>query len=65
MIFTEFFDKYRMDRVDTFLEKANRKAARLIKPTKVVTRRNANLKTGRNEPCPCGSGKKYKKCCIN
>jgi len=22
-------------------------------------------KTGRNEPCPCGSGKKYKKCCMN
>ena len=22
-------------------------------------------KIGRNEPCPCGSGKKYKKCCIN
>ncbi len=22
-------------------------------------------KTGRNEPCPCGSGKKYKKCCGN
>jgi len=22
-------------------------------------------KPGRNEPCPCGSGKKYKKCCIN
>ena len=22
-------------------------------------------KTGRNDPCPCGSGKKYKKCCIN
>lgn len=21
------------------------------------------LKVGRNEPCPCGSGKKYKKCC--
>ncbi len=21
-------------------------------------------KTGRNEPCPCGSGKKYKKCCA-
>jgi preprotein translocase subunit SecA len=20
-------------------------------------------KVGRNEPCPCGSGKKYKKCC--
>ncbi len=22
-------------------------------------------KPGRNEPCPCGSGKKYKKCCMN
>ena len=21
-------------------------------------------KTGRNEPCPCGSGRKYKKCCL-
>jgi hypothetical protein len=22
------------------------------------------VKVGRNEPCPCGSGKKYKKCCM-
>src|SRR5256885_2383198 len=22
------------------------------------------MKTGRNEPCPCGSGKKYKQCCM-
>jgi len=22
-------------------------------------------KTGRNDPCPCGSGAKYKKCCID
>lgn len=22
-------------------------------------------KVGRNDPCPCGSGKKYKKCCLN
>ena len=21
-------------------------------------------KIGRNAPCPCGSGKKYKKCCL-
>jgi uncharacterized protein YecA (UPF0149 family) len=21
-------------------------------------------KIGRNQPCPCGSGKKYKKCCL-
>lgn len=23
----------------------------------------ADAKVGRNEPCPCGSGKKFKKCC--
>jgi hypothetical protein len=22
------------------------------------------VRTGRNDPCPCGSGKKYKKCCL-
>ncbi|MGI6132087.1 MAG: preprotein translocase subunit SecA [Bacillota bacterium] len=26
-------------------------------------RRRADKKVGRNDPCPCGSGKKYKKCC--
>jgi SWIM/SEC-C metal-binding protein len=25
--------------------------------------RIAESKVGRNDPCPCGSGKKYKKCC--
>lgn len=30
------------------------------KDSKIV--RNEN-KVGRNDPCPCGSGKKYKKCC--
>jgi len=28
-----------------------------------VTRQDP--KVGRNDPCPCGSGKKYKKCCAN
>jgi hypothetical protein len=27
--------------------------------------RNITPKVGRNDPCPCGSGKKYKKCCGN
>lgn len=22
------------------------------------------VKIGRNDPCPCGSGKKFKKCCV-
>jgi uncharacterized iron-regulated membrane protein len=24
-----------------------------------------NTKIGRNNPCPCGSGKKYKNCCLH
>jgi preprotein translocase subunit SecA len=28
-----------------------------------VTYRRSDKKVGRNDPCPCGSGKKYKKCC--
>ncbi len=30
--------------------------------TAVKTIRNTQPKVGRNDPCPCGSGKKYKKC---
>jgi preprotein translocase subunit SecA len=29
-----------------------------------VTIRRDGKKVGRNDPCPCGSGKKYKKCCL-
>lgn len=35
------------------LYKTQKSSQTVIKPPKV----------GRNEPCPCGSGKKYKKCC--
>ena len=24
----------------------------------------SSTETGRNDPCPCGSGKKYKRCCL-
>lgn len=30
----------------------------------VVTHVRAGPKVGRNDPCPCGSGKKHKKCCL-
>ncbi|MGJ0453500.1 MAG: YchJ family protein [Methylocystis sp.] len=36
-----------------FLEEANRKSAPVVK----------GKQAGRNDPCPCGSGKKFKKCC--
>jgi hypothetical protein len=32
-------------------------------PREVQTPFVAEVKVGRNDPCPCGSGKKYKKCC--
>jgi len=32
------------------------------KDSKTIVKEN---KVGRNDPCPCGSGKKYKKCCAN
>ena len=31
---------------------------------KQVNKRVSSLKVGRNDPCPCGSGKKFKKCCY-
>jgi uncharacterized protein len=43
-----YFRRHRQDPVDT--------------PFKSESRRTIS-KVGRNEPCPCGSGKKYKKCC--
>ena len=36
-----------------FQEEANRKGQPIVK----------GAQPGRNDPCPCGSGKKYKKCC--
>ncbi|MGB5441507.1 MAG: SEC-C metal-binding domain-containing protein, partial [Gammaproteobacteria bacterium] len=27
--------------------------------------RRLEPRVGRNDPCPCGSGKKYKKCCLH
>lgn len=32
-------------------------------PGKVETFRRQTPKVGRNDPCPCGSGKKFKRCC--
>ena len=47
---------FRFDEADGrwyFVEEANRKPAPIVKGDQ----------PGRNDPCPCGSGKKYKKCC--
>ena len=33
-------------------------------PEKGTPAKKTKMKIGRNDPCPCGSGKKYKKCCM-
>ena len=52
-----------------FLEKEVLRILSEMRPEAVIgtgqTIRRPVPKVGRNEPCPCGSGKKYKKCCIN
>jgi uncharacterized protein YecA (UPF0149 family) len=42
-----FIKEYNKDKISLFQSEAEKKAE----------------KPGRNDPCPCGSGKKYKKCC--
>ena len=42
-----------------FIENLRRNARQ-----RVEERKRAFKKTGRNDPCPCGSGKKFKKCCL-
>ncbi|RPI03588.1 MAG: hypothetical protein EHM72_01130 [Calditrichaeota bacterium] len=37
----------------------------LSKREHIATQEQAPLKIGRNEPCPCGSGLKYKNCCLH
>ena len=36
----------------------------IIEKPQIIKTTENEIKVGRNEKCPCGSGKKYKKCCI-
>jgi hypothetical protein len=41
-----------------------KKVTQKATPKKKTAKKTAvEIKVGRNDPCPCGSGKKYKKCC--
>ena len=62
-------DAYRRDWLTFF--NPRRLADRQRRWAREDARRNAapptpvgRAKVGRNDPCPCGSGKKYKKCCL-
>lgn len=45
---------------DMLSEEKRKELQKEYKKTKTVVKEK---QIGRNEPCPCGSGKKYKKCC--
>jgi uncharacterized protein len=42
---------------------AARRHGAVLSRQEVATPQHSKGKVGRNEPCPCGSGKKFKKCC--
>lgn len=53
---------YNLEEWEPIFDEDTRKALYLAQK-KSQTVVNEGPKIGRNDPCPCGSGKKYKKCC--
>jgi len=54
----------RGDKIDFSVPPDSQSLPQTSAPTKSKTITNSTPKPGRNDPCPCGSGKKYKKCCY-
>jgi len=65
----EIFEKYDIGNVEDF-KKLLEAQSTGDEPTEAetffgISKEKKKPKVGRNDPCPCGSGKKYKKCCFN
>jgi preprotein translocase subunit SecA len=65
-LFKNLLNKLKLDFITilmnlTFVQTPSENNSQL-KKTKIDSK-NINKKISRNEPCPCGSGKKYKRCC--
>lgn len=57
-------DEYDDNEMDSFYPEVPAELSdRVPAPPRMIV--NREPKIGRNDPCPCGSGKKYKKCCLN
>lgn len=52
-IYEELGEKEKAKKLDKEMKALDKRSSTVTKPAKI----------GRNVPCPCGSGKKYKKCC--
>jgi len=51
------------DEFRTYAAGSAQESSQTPPPSRVKTIKREGKKIGRNEPCPCGSGKKYKHCC--
>ena len=66
-----WFDPWRFYDPDAIAERQRRWQQEARRETvhsgwqEVTTYVRTTPKTGRNDPCPCGSGKKYKRCCLS
>jgi tetratricopeptide (TPR) repeat protein len=67
-----FYDFLRVRDTEKLLYQRSRKLKKIKRqinfeeepdPDQIETVRRSQPKVGRNDPCPCGSGKKYKHCC--
>ncbi|MCQ2522194.1 MAG: SEC-C domain-containing protein [Lachnospiraceae bacterium] len=64
MVYNEADWLYNLPEWNNIFEEAKRK--QLYREQKLSTTvKNEEKKVYPNDPCPCGSGKKYKKCCMN
>lgn len=45
-------------------EEADKTIVRLPSAFAATPKQKKTNKIGRNDPCPCGSGRKFKKCCM-
>jgi preprotein translocase subunit SecA len=66
---TEYLFKVQINQEVDMSDELTNKPAKVVEhrgssetSEKPVTVRRDEEKVGRNDPCPCGSGKKYKKC---
>ena len=57
--FEEYFSAEDTKKLNKKQLKALKKGLSIAETIKMTAR-----KTGRNQSCPCGSGRKFKKCCI-
>ena len=63
-----FEKKLKQEQLDELAKRARKREdveaeKALLEKTKKVEPIQSQAAPGRNDPCPCGSGKKYKKCC--